>query len=260
VSTNGGAATAVPHEINSAAAEYCRRGWRVFPLRGKVPLASSRGFKDASADPERIATWPGGCNVGIATGSGLVVLDVDPKHGGDDALYELSSAHGELPLTVSAETGSGGCHYYFSSRTAIACSAGVLGPGLDIRGDGGYVVAPPSTHPDTGRPYVWDNAPDETPLAPPPGWLAALLKRDANGNGRPLEEWRALAAGGARAGERNARAAQLAGHLLARGVDPFVTLELVLAWDAQRNRPPLGGDEVVRVVRSIASKEAAKWD
>jgi hypothetical protein len=258
VTVGKGAASAAPTPITLAAAGYCARGWRVFPLNGKVPLAGSRGFKDASTDPEQ--HWPQGCNLGIATGAGLVVLDVDPHHGGDDALYELSSADGELPRTVSAETGSGGCHYYFSSRASVGCSAGVLGPGLDIRGDGGYVVAPPSIHPDTRRPYVWDNEPDETPLAPLPDWLTALLKRDGNGKAHSIEEWRTLAAGGASAGERNARAAQLTGHLLARGVDPFVTLELVLAWDAQRNRPPLGGNEVVRVVRSIAQKEASKWD
>jgi hypothetical protein len=85
------------------------------------------------------------------------------------------------------------------------------------------------------------------------------LKQGANGKARTPEEWRSLATDGAEAGERNARTAQLAGHLLARGVDPFVTLELAVAWDAQRNRPPLGGDEVVRVVHSIARKEAARW-
>jgi hypothetical protein len=230
----------------------------VLPLDGKIPLAGSHGVKDATTAPE-FERWPLGCNLGIATGNGLLVLDVDYLHGGGDSLYELERSYGDLPRTVSVTTGTGGQHYYFRTDEKLGCSVGTLGPGLDTRGDGGYVVAPPSLHPDTGRSYVWDNAPDDIPLARLPGWLAALLKRGANGKAHTPEEWRTLATDGAREGERNARAAQLAGHLLARGVDPFVTLELVLAWDAHRNKPPLGGDEVVRVVHSIARKEAARW-
>jgi hypothetical protein len=243
--------------VAEAALAYCRRGWRVFPLHGKVPLAGSRGFKDASADPERVANWPAGCNAGIQTGAGLALLDVDPDRGGDDSLHELEREHGRLPVTVSAETGSGGHHYYFAGR--IGCSTDELGPGLDTRGDGGYVVAPPSVHPDTGRRYAWDNDPDEVPLAPLPGWLPEGLTRTDNGKAHPLEEWRSLAANGVAEGARNVRCAQLVGHLLARGVDPFVALELLLAWDAQRNRPPLGGEVVARTVRSIAEAELRKW-
>jgi hypothetical protein len=74
-----------------------------------------------------------------------------------------------------------------------------------------------------------------------------------------VDEWRTLVSEGVGAGARNDRAAALAGHLLARSVDPFVVLELIVAWDGQRNRPPLGRREVARVVDSIAAREAAKW-
>ncbi len=245
--------------IQAAGFEYCSYGWLVLALNGKVPLASSHGVRDASADPALVARWPGGCNAGVAGGNGLVMLDVDYLHGGDDTLHQLERAHGPLPRTVSATTGSGGAHYYFKTGTSLGCSVGALGPGLDTRGEGGYVVAPPSIHPDTGHPYCWDVPPSESELAVLPDWLAALLKENGNGNAHPVEEWRELASKGVAEGARNDRTAQLVGHLLGRGVDPFVVLELVLAWDAQRNRPPLGGDVVARTVRSIARREARKW-
>jgi hypothetical protein len=68
-----------------------------------------------------------------------------------------------------------------------------------------------------------------------------------------------MAANGVREGARNDSCARFAGHLLARGVDPFVCLELVTAWDAHRNRPPLGPGEVARVVRSIGLREVRRW-
>ena len=105
-----GAASAAP--ILDAAVDYAARGWRVFPLSGKVPRAGSNGCLGATSDPAAVALWPHGVNVGIATGRGLVVLDVDYRHGGGDSLAELESRHERLPATVSAETGGGGEHLY----------------------------------------------------------------------------------------------------------------------------------------------------
>jgi Bifunctional DNA primase/polymerase, N-terminal/Primase C terminal 1 (PriCT-1) len=253
------AATGSASALLVAAAEYAARGWRVLPLREgeKLPLVGSRGVHGATTDLAAIFAWPGGVNVGIACGDGLVVLDVDRVHGGDDSLHELERRYGSLPRTVSVETGNGGAHFYFRTSKRVGCSVGGLGHGLDVRGEGGYVVAPPSLHPN-GRAYAWDEHPDDSPLAPLPAWLASLLDRD-RGSARPVAEWRDLAANGTAEGDRNNRAAQLAGHLLARDVDPFVVLDLLIAWDAYRNRPPLGREEVTRTVASIARKEARKW-
>ena len=139
-------------------------------------------------------------------------------------------------------------------------SQGRLGRGLDVRGDGGYVVLPPSSH-ESGRDYTWEVSghPGEVTRAPLPSWLLELLRERSSGQRRPLSEWRDLVRDGALEGERNVRTAQLAGHLLAHGVDPFVTLELLVAWDVHRNRPALGGDEVTRTVSSIAEREARKF-
>ncbi len=160
------------------------RGWPVFPCIGKKP-ATPHGVKDASLDIEKINAWFGNGqthNVAIATGaaSGLLVLDVDPRHGGDVSLEALIDEHGDLPVTVQCETGGGGQHYYFllPESVEIKNSANVLGPGLDIRSTGGYVIAPPSIHPDTGRPYAWEwsGDPEEVEVAPLPGWLLDRLR------------------------------------------------------------------------------------
>jgi hypothetical protein len=244
--------------VIAAAREYAARGWRVFPLNGKVPFAGTRGFKDATTElqPDR---WPAGANVGIATGGGLAVLDVDYRHDGDESLHELEQRYGRLPRTASVKTGNGGEHLYFATRREVRNSTDRLGRGLDVRGDGGYVVGPPSKHPDTGRVYAWDEHPDETPPARLPDWLERLLVEQHNGRARPVSECRRLAANGVVEGGRNDSTARLAGHLIARRVDYFVCLELVRVWNRCRNQPPLSDDEVARVVRSIARRELEKW-
>lgn len=122
------------------------------------------GFYAATCDPDRIramrAYAPRGL-LAMRTGavSGLVVVDVDPRNGGDETARSLVS-RGLLPPTAWVRTGGGGAHlYYRHPGRSVPCSTGKpgrgLGPGVDVRGDGGYVVAPPSIHPDTGQPYCW---------------------------------------------------------------------------------------------------------
>ena len=118
-------------------------------------------------------------NVGIRTGavSGLVVLDVDPRHGGLQSLEKLKRRHGKLPHGPQVLTGSGGEHLWFSHPGApVGNSAGRLGYGLDVRGDGGYVVVPPSVHAN-GNPYQWLRE-LETPLPALPAWLHAAERRN----------------------------------------------------------------------------------
>jgi hypothetical protein len=160
----------------AAALAYAAAGLHVFPLHSasagrctcgvaecgdvaKHPR-TAHGLKDATTDPARIAEWwrrwPT-ANVAIRTGavSGLVVLDVDPRHGGAATLAELERQHGKLPKTARALTGSGGQHIYFRHPGGeLRNSAGSIGDGLDVRGDGGYVVAPPSLH-ESARRYRW---------------------------------------------------------------------------------------------------------
>lgn len=147
-----------------AAHAYAAHGWPVFPLRGKLPArpksAGGRGFHDATTDPDVVdrmwRAYPG-ANIGIRTGeqSGVAVLDVDPLHGGVDSLARVETQRGVLPGTLMQLTGSGGLHMLYRWEVGLGCGVNLWGPGLDLRGEGGYIVAAPSIHPDTGEAYRW---------------------------------------------------------------------------------------------------------
>lgn len=162
-----------------AALSYARRSIPVFPCQpgGKRPLTYN-GFWEATTDPCRIKAWwrrwPS-ANIGITTGkkSGLLVLDVDPRGGGPESLAVLEGQSGTVPHTARSRTGGGGVHVFFRypPREEVRNSAGWLGPGLDVRGEGGYVVVPPSK---TQRPYEWI---DKSPLAEAM-WLLKCLSEN----------------------------------------------------------------------------------
>ena len=163
-----------------AALAYARRGVPVFPCEpgGKRPLTYN-GFWDATTQERRIKAWWGRwpqANVGVPTGrrSGLLVLDVDPRDGGPESLARLEQDNGPLPETARARTGGGGTHVFFRypAGETVRNSAGALGAGLDVRGEGGYVVVPPSR---TRGAYEWI---DRSPPAEPP-WLLARLREHA---------------------------------------------------------------------------------
>lgn len=161
--------------LRHAAVEYALGGFPVFPLEpmGKRPVVE-HGFKVATCEEPLVSAWwgrtPNG-NIGMATGplSGVLVLDVDPEHGGNESLQALPPR----PMTWVVETPSGGWHYWYRypSGVRLGNTAGKLGPGLDTRGDGGYVVLPPSVG-HNGRPYSWAFRED---LADAPGWLVEAL-------------------------------------------------------------------------------------
>ncbi len=247
-----------PAEIS--ALDYCHRGWSVVPVRprGKRPLLRWLAFQHRLPGVDEIrewfARWPD-ANVAIVTGrvSGLIVLDVDPQHHGNASVAALEGEHGALPVTVEAVTGGGGRHVYFAHPGGALGNRAGIAAGVDVRGDGGYVVAPPSVHP-SGEPYRWheQRAPGEVPLAPLPGWLQSMLGGDASGRrGRSIAAWRALIHAGVPAGARNATVASLTGHLLWHGVDAEIAMELLLCWNRVRCRPPLSDDEIIRTVDSI---------
>jgi hypothetical protein len=224
------------------ALRYAAKGIPVLPCRGKLPL-TAHGVHDATTDPDVIAKWPEGCNVGIATGHGLVVLDVDPRHGGDDALHELEREHGELPATASVVTGGGGQHYYFAAN-GLGNSTGKLGHGLDLKGEGGYVIAPPSLH-ESGRRYEWDEQAEPVPL---PGWIRERLT--ATNGAAPLPDV-------IPEGKRNAALASLAGSMRRRGASRDAMLSALRVENAERCQPPLRDDELARIAESVGRYEPA---
>ena len=171
--------------ILDSALHFAKYGWPVFPCSpsGAQPL-TGHGFRDATTDEEQIRAWwkryPSAM-IGVPTGSPsrMWVLDVDMKNGkdGKQTLASLEAANGPLPLTVRSCTPSGGgCHNFFRlNGLDIRNSVNQIGPGLDTRGEGGYVVVPPSVRAD-GNAYTWaPGSPDQLADAPP--WLLAMVMR-----------------------------------------------------------------------------------
>jgi Bifunctional DNA primase/polymerase, N-terminal/Primase C terminal 1 (PriCT-1) len=244
--------------IADAALGYLAKGWSVLPVRARdkrplMPWEALQSTRPAAADVMQwYRRWPH-ANVGIVTGeiSNLIVIDIDPQHGGEQSLERLQRQFGVMPPTVEAATGSGGRHLYFAHPGAPVHNRAGLAPGIDLRGDGGYIVAPPSMHP-SGRPYAWapGRSPQDISLAPLPRWLLGRMTASPR-LGRTLPEWRRLVHEGVPEGRRNSTIASLAGHLLWHGVDPTVTLELLLAWNRMRCRPPLDDAEAAQVVENI---------
>lgn len=170
-------------ELLAAALRHAAVGHQVFPLaaskrpvancdrcrdadhdRQTCPCLLCHGLYAATGDPERIAAMLAAVPrplLAVRTGqpSGVVVVDIDPGNGGDLAAL---IRRGLAPATAHVVTGSGGWHLWYRwPGRPVPCSAGRLAPGVDVRGDGGYVVIPPSTHPRTGRRYVWADRPRE---------------------------------------------------------------------------------------------------
>lgn len=222
------------------------------------------GLRDASSDPNSVESWfqQTRLNLGIATGavSGIVVLDIDPRHEGDETLAALEQEHRSLPQTWRFLTGGGGEHILFRHPGAsVPNSAGKIGPGIDVRGDGGYIVAPPSQH-ISGRPYAIsvDHHPDDVQLADVPSWLLTRLLAEpaaTKPTAKSVKDWRSTLSAVITEGERNRTLASLSAHLLRNRIDPWVTVDLLKAWNRTRCNPPLADAEVVATVRSIARRE-----
>ena len=276
----------------AAAHELRRWGFRLFPLHyvvdhsgrlwcscgnrdcknaAKHPYSrhAPQGLLNSSKDPHQLEEWWGAgtpYNIGVRTGeaSGVVAVDVDPRHGGDEALAVLERRFGGLPPTWRFLTGGGGMHVLFKHPgRRLQNSTSQVGAGIDVRGDGGYIVGPGSRH-ISGRYYAIsvDHHPDEVELAELPPWLMTLMADPAKPNGSGTaalpESWRKLVAEGVAEGRRNEAIVRLTGHLLRKDVDPLVVLDLVKCWNLKRCRPPLDDAEIVTTVNSIAARELGR--
>ena len=268
ISSQSASCNSDPPSLLTAALNYALRDWPVFPVHGirngrctcgaadcehagKHPR-SAHGFKDATTDADQIQQWwekwPDS-NVGIAT-VGLVVIDVDPRHSGNDSLTDLQEEHGRLPATVEAKTGGGGRHIYFRDPSgAIRNSAGTLGRGLDVRAGGGYIIGSPSMH-LSGRRYEWEASsnPAEVAMAACPAWLLDLLTKPKAGL-----PGAASAEGVIPDGQRNAILTSLAGSMRRRGMSRDSILAAMKIENAERCKPPLDDSELEAIAGSIAS-------
>jgi putative DNA primase/helicase len=231
-------------QLNYALA-YARKGLNVFPCRGKIPL-TEHGFKDATRDEIKIKNWwheNPEANIGIACGkeSGITVLDIDPRNGGDSHNGKVSN----LPKTPKVYTGGGGCHLYFKYNGS---GSGVLDRGLDLQSDGKYVIAPPSIHPDTNKPYEWDKKLmfGATPLAEAPQ-LKIEKKILASDPDADIPE-----------GQRDNTLFSLGGAMRRRGASQEAIEVALLEENRKRCKPPLSDWEVKRLAKSASRYEPAE--
>ncbi len=251
--------TPQPRPLQTAL-RLAKHGIPAFPCRAdtKRPY-TEHGFKDATTDATLIRAWwkrwPMAL-VAIPTGkaSGRVILDLDNKtgeHEGQRSLERLETEHGELPDTPQAITRTQGSHYYFAAPPGVEvpCSAGKLGEGIDVRGDGGYVIVPGSVG------YEWDAAhhPADVPLAQIPDWLLGKMLQ-----GNSTKAARTDAPATVPPGGRNAYLTSVGGGVRRAGCDEeeiYAVLEI-------RNRnvctPPLPDSEVKEIARSLVRYEPSE--
>lgn len=254
---------------------YAARGWLVFPCHtpedhgcscldpqcgsiGKHPRTPN-GLRDATTDTALIQRWwkrwPT-ANIAIVTGatSGVVVLDEDSYKGGDASRHDLEQTYTPLPETIQQLTGGGGMQFFFAHPgTHVKNSVRHLGPGLDMRGDGGYVIAPPSLH-ASGKRYAWElsHDPEDTALAPFPDWLMALCQESATArNGERLD-----VAAPIHDGARNDTLFKAGCSLRSRGFAFDVILAALQRMNQTQCAPPLPEDDVERIASSCARYEA----
>jgi hypothetical protein len=249
-----------PATLLKAALAWARNGKPVFPCKagGKEPL-TKRGHIDATTDPRKIhmwwKRWPN-ANIAVPTGrrSGVLGLDVDHPAG----LDALEAEHGQLPETRTHSTGSGGMHLIFAypEGSDIRNSARKLGEGLDVRGEGGYIIVPPSR---TTHPY---EVLDPLPLADTPLWLREILTEPQRtaGKVRMIHTAPSVGADGPPIlqGSRDDTLARIAGRLHdgTRSLDDLAA-EL-LEINVRRCKPPLEDSQVEKVARSIHGREPCR--
>jgi len=256
--------------LRESALDYCRRGWSVIPLRfegsiedRKRPLVESwEPNQKLPATEEQVTAWwqkwPT-ANVGIVMGavSGLVALDLD----GPNAVELLRAQHIFLPRTVSSKTGKGYHALYRHPGSPVPNRAALLSDGhgsaVDVRGDGGYCVAPPSIH-GSGHVYQWVVPPDEGIAEMPPELVALVLRRSRSSDEPADGAWVDGILDGVPEGQRNETAARLAGYWL-RVTDGNMeaTQRAMRLWGVQCT-PPMDLKELRATVGSIARRERAQ--
>lgn len=238
------------------ALRYANLGWAVFPVSATKKPLTENGFKDATTSSSKIKSFwrkfPE-ANIGIATGavSGLIVLDVDPSSQNDaeSIITQLIERKGIFAQDICARSGGGGFHFYFQhpgKRHVPSTSKLFSIKGLDLRADGGYIIAPPSNH-ISGAKYVWldEKSPFENTLPECPVWILDIKRHKRqillNNLTEPIID-----------GNRNTTLASVAGLCRSLGLDKESILEILLRQNTQRCQPPLSEEEVSRIANHMS--------
>ena len=230
---------------------YASKGWQIFPLKPHEKTPIVKWADVATAEENMVVGWfetSPDANIGIACGkrSGIVVIDIDARHGGFESLQVLQEQYGRLPETPIAKTGGGGEHIFFEHPgIEIRNSASRLAPGIDVRGDGGYVVGAGSIHPN-GNHYEWVVKPSQVPLAKMPEWMIATL-RDTSPSALPVSSNGIVANG-----SRNTYLTQMAGSMRRKGFSEDAMYQALLVDNREKCSPPLSDGEVLVIARSIS--------
>jgi hypothetical protein len=240
-----------PKQFIEVATSYIERGFSVIPVGvDKKPLIKWEPYQHRIATHEEVERWAAqfkNLNIAIVTGSisGIVVVDV-----------EAGGSIDGLTPTVIAKTGGGGWHFYYKHPGyEFKNSARKLRELTDIRGDGGYVVAPPSLH-KSGKHYDWSVAPEAADFADIPDWILQSLA-PAKAERHEANDWEKLLAQDNNEGTRNDMAAKVAGYLLSTVNQPHwdtTGWTMLTAWNQTRNKPPLHEHELRQVWDSIKSR------
>jgi hypothetical protein len=255
------------NEILDAALNYARRGWFVFPLwpNGKKPrIKGGGGLHGATIDEAIIrkwwTQWPN-ANIGLNCGkSGLVAVDIDvkPDKGVDgfETWGDLRQRHGINDNTYTNMTPTGGAHilYRAPNGSKITNAAGTtLGLGLDVRALGGYIVVPPSVHPNGGT-YAWEisNHPDDGPILDLPGQLYELML--ATGRAQVADVVGDIIP----QGERDQTLTSLAGSMRRRGMGEAEIFAALHVTNDKRCQPPLPDKDIRRITQSVCRYEPHK--
>jgi hypothetical protein len=247
-----------------AAIEYAKKGFAVFPLkyRDKVPLTRN-GCKDATTDAAQIKAWwqqHPNANIGLATGTVshnvfVIDLDIDEDRGidGYHSLTDWQREHGDFPETWTAITGRGGYHMYFRGDGKIKNRAGII-DGVDIRGNGGYVVAPPSIH-KNGRRYEWEYSPDEFELAKADNNVMYFLNHDDHRQSASFTMPNIVSAG-----QRNQMLFRFACMMQAKGASDQSVFAATIATQGRRE-PEFDYNSNNNIIQSIKNIcEAIEYD
>ncbi|MGM9571104.1 MAG: bifunctional DNA primase/polymerase, partial [bacterium] len=228
--------------------------WSVIPLNGKKPYQGWAAYQKRRPTEAEVRQWwhkyPE-ANIGIICGkvSGLVVLDLDGEEG-----MQSFNKKGYAPITVAAKTGNG-THFYYLHPGHEVHNFTSKEPGLDFRGDGGYVVAPPSIHPGTKSAYEWFLPPHQEELAPCPGWLLDMLgatKPAYSGGNR--EDSLVKVLNGLPEGERDNGIFRYACRLRGKGISRLEA-EVLICSSAASCRPPFPKEQALRKI-----EQAWKYD
>ncbi len=263
--------------MKDEALKLIKKGFNIVPCEGKHPKLLHWEKQPIDSEKSCCEWWnKKDYNIAIATGYGYIVIDLDVKKdtNGIDNFYSfLNEQKIELPQTLSVTTGTGGKHLYFATSKKIGGRVNFLKlGGIDIRGNGGCAIAPPSIHPDTGKPYKWDN---DLPMAQLPEKLEDILVNyddylgkylgETKNNGKKTtskkkdskksncsfkEEYKSLAP--ITEGSRNDTLFRLASLLADIGISLEAIENVLYIENQNRCTPPLTEEEIQGIISSIS--------